>query len=98
MSDVQVKSVYLKKEDEIVGLFAAGYAEPHEQKVQKLDGSITIYQRDFVEEEKWGNEYNEKGEMLGPGSFRIHGLCLEDIVKDFEEDGWVKFTPDWVKE
>lgn len=92
------KDIYLRKDDQIVGLHAVGYAEPHELRVQELDGSITLVKTDFMELEKWGNEYNEKLEMIGRGSFRIFDLTIDHTAKCFEDEGWVRFVPGLPKE
>lgn len=67
--------IYLKKDDQIVGLHAIGHKEP--------DGA-------FYSLEQWGNEYDDEHNMLGRGSFRVHN-DIETVAKDFEADGWVRF-------
>lgn len=93
VDDLASKDIYLRKGDQIVGLHAVGHAVPCEFDNHELDGSITRIKTDFFEIEKWGNNYNEKLEMIGRGSFRIFDLTLEHTAKAYEEDGWVRFVP-----
>lgn len=89
--EVASKDIWLRKEDEIVGLHAIGYPEEHEFNLHHLDGSVERIKSDFVELEKWGNEYNQQFQMIGKGSFRVFDLTLEHAARAFEEDGWVRF-------
>ncbi|PWU11643.1 MAG: hypothetical protein C5B47_00615 [Verrucomicrobia bacterium] len=95
--DLDSKDIYLREGDRIVGLHAIGYAEPTELKVHEFDGSTTIVKTDFIELEKWGNNYNEKLEKIGRGSFRIFDLTIEHTAKAYEEEGWVRFVPDFLE-
>jgi hypothetical protein len=90
-NDIQSKNIWLKRGDEIVGLHAIGYREPYTFKVIDLDGSTTEHNSDFMELEKWGNEYNQDFKMIGRGSFRIFDLTIDHTAKAFEEDGWIRF-------
>lgn len=90
MEDLNSKNIYLAKDGQIIGLHAIGHAEPYEFDVQEFDGTVTRVKTDFMELEKWGNEYNDKFEMIGRGSFRIFDLTLEHTARAFEEDGWVR--------
>ena len=72
---LEEKSVYLRKDGHIVGFHAIGeYLE---------DGQ-------FMQLEIWGNEYNEIGDTLGQGSFRVFGT-LDAVAKEMVEDGWEVF-------
>jgi hypothetical protein len=82
--------IYLRKNNEIVGLHAYGHAWPSEYDVQELDGTLTRNTSNFTAYEQWGNEYNEKFEMIGRGSFRVFG-DIEETAKEFEADGWTRF-------
>lgn len=46
----------------------------------------------FYQMEIWGNVYNEDHEMQGRGSFRVFDT-LENEVKNWEADGWVRRDP-----
>lgn len=94
-NDLDIKNIYLTKNEEIIGLHAIGHSEPHEFDLIHLDGSRERIKTDFMELEKWGNEYDSKGNMLGRGSFRIFDLTLEHSAKEFEKEGWIRFTPSW---
>jgi len=91
MDDLDSRDIWLRKGDQIVGLHAIGYAEPYEFDVHHLEGSTERIKTDFMELEKWGNEYNQQFQMIGRGSFRIFDLTLEHTAKAFEEEGWVRF-------
>lgn len=90
MENLDAKNIYLKKGEEIIGLHAIGHAEPYEFDLHELDGTVTRVKTDFMELEKWGNEYDANFKMIGRGSFRIFDLTLEHTAKAFEEDGWVR--------
>ncbi len=89
--NMQSKDIYLRKGREVVGLHAIGYAGPYEFDLQELDGSIQKIKTDFMELEKWGNEYDANFKMIGRGSFRVFDLTIEHAAKEFESDGWVRF-------
>lgn len=84
------KDIYLTKDGQIIGLHAIGHNEPYEFKLVHLDGTEELIKTDFMEIEKWGNQYNSNGQMIGRGSFRIFALTLEHAAKEFEEDGWTR--------
>lgn len=81
----------IKKGDEIIGLHAMDYEEPYEFTLTHIDGSSEIIKTDFMELEKWGNEYNKNSEMIGRGSFRLFDLTIEHSAKAFEDEGWTRF-------
>lgn len=85
------KNIYLKKDDQIVGLHAVGHAEPYTFTLRHLDGTEEEITTDFMEIEKWGNEYTPDYEIKGRGSFRVFDLTIEHTAKAFEEEGWVRF-------
>lgn len=85
------KNIYLRKGDEIVGLHAIGHNEEHEFNLHHIDGSIERIKTDFMELEKWGNQYDKDFNMIGRGSFRVFSLTLEHAAKEFEEEGWIRF-------
>lgn len=70
----ETKNIYLKRDGNIIGLHEAG---------QTILG-------EFVSYESWGNEYDNEHNMLGRGSFRVHGL-IEPVALEMEADGWVRF-------
>lgn len=86
--DYDSKNIYLKKNNQIIGLHSIGY-DNSEWEVHNLDGSI-VQMKGFQPIESWGNEYDENYQMLGRGSFRIFA-DIEEAVKDMETDGWVRF-------
>lgn len=90
MNDLDTKDIYLTKDGEIVGLHAVGYKEPGQLTVYNLDGTTFTISTDFVEHEKWGNEYDSNFKAIGRGSFRVFELTLEHAAKGLEEDGWVR--------
>ena len=71
------RDVYLTKDGQIVGIHAIGYPENE-------DGTGGLMQMEI-----WGNEYDEDHKMLGRGSFRVFD-DLENEVKNWEADGWVR--------
>lgn len=89
--DLDSKNIYLRKDNEIIGLHAVGYRTPYVFDVVELDGTRNQVETDFMELEKWGNHYNEEFERIGRGSFRIFDATIEDTAKEFENDGWIKF-------
>lgn len=94
MDDIQFdsKDIYLKSpKGEIVGLHAVGHKEPYTFTLRHLDGKEEQITTDFMELEKWGNEYDENLIMQGRGSFRVFDLTIEHTAKAFEEDGWIRF-------
>lgn len=70
------KDVYLKKGSQIVGIHAVGDFDPT---------TNTFYPM-----EVWGNEYDDEHNMLGRGSFRVFD-SMENEVKNWEADGWVRY-------
>ena len=68
------KNIYLKKDNQAIGLHAWGY---------EFNGN-------FYSEEVWGNEYDNQGQMIGRGSFRVFNE-IEAEAKEFEADGWVRY-------
>lgn len=84
------KDRYLTKDGIIIGIHAIGHAGPYEYELFGLDGSSTFIKSDFEVYEIWGNEYNEDHKMLGRGSFRVHTRDFDQVIKELEEDGWVK--------
>lgn len=89
--DFDSKNIYLKKDDQIVGLHAIGISGPYTCHLHKVDGTIEVIQKDFNELEKWGNEYTPDYKIKGRGSFRVFDLSIEDTAKAFEDEGWVRF-------
>lgn len=85
------KDIYLKKDDQIIGLHAIGYEGPYNYTLSDIDGTVKEIETDFQEIEKWGNEYDENYKMIGKGSFRVFDLTIEDTAKEMEADGWVRF-------
>lgn len=83
------KDAYLTKEGTIIGIHAFGEPGPYEWIEVALDGTETKKQSNFMQAEIWGNEYDEEHNMLGRGSFRVHGQ-FEIVVKEFEADGWIQ--------
>jgi hypothetical protein len=83
--DLDLKDIYLRKDNEIIGLHSIGYADPYEYTLVELDGTEIQKKTDFMPLETWGNRYNENYEMVG-GSFRVHQF-IEDEAKEFEADG-----------
>lgn len=83
--------IYLKKENEIIGLHAIGYPGPYVYELQHLDGSREQKTSHIMTMEQWGNEYDSEYNMLGRGSFRVFSLDIEEAAKEFEADGWVRF-------
>jgi hypothetical protein len=86
---LDTKNIYLTKDGRIVGLHAVGYSVSYTYDIIELDGSRSTITTDFMALEKWGNEYDDKHNMLGRGSFRVH-QDIEEEAKDFESDGWVR--------
>lgn len=91
--DLDSKDIYLRKGSEIVGLHAVGNREPYTFTVMNLDGSEYGVTTDFMELDKWGNEYSEDMKMIGRGSFRVFDLTIDHTAQAFEEEGWVRFNP-----
>lgn len=91
MDDFDSKDIYLKKEGQIIGLHAVGYKGPYtytfSNPFEGIEQEITT---DFMEIERWGNEYDNEYNMLGRGSFRVHS-DIEVAAKELELDGWVRF-------
>lgn len=87
-------NIYLKKDDEIVGLHAFGISGPYEFTLTHLDGREEIIKTNFQTFEQWGNEYDKNFNMIGRGSFRVFSLDIEEAAKDMEKDGWVRFERD----
>lgn len=83
-------SVYLKKDNEIVGIHAIGEKDTSWQ-VHELDGTIT-QRKGFQAMDIWGNQYNSDLKMIGKGSFRVHN-DIETEVNSWKADGWVAFEP-----
>ena len=83
--------IYLKKDNKIIGLHAIGCKGPYEFTLVDLDGSSSTITSDFQVFEMWGNEYNERFEMIGRGSFRVFGYSLEFAAEAYEADGWIRF-------
>lgn len=73
--DFEEKNIYLKKDNDIIGLHEIGFTDS--------DGNWLSY-------ETWGNEYDDRYNMLGRGSFRIFN-DIETVAKEFEADGFVRF-------
>jgi hypothetical protein len=90
LDDYDSKNIYLKKDNEIVGLHSTGVAGPHEYTLIGLDGSESLIKTDFMAYETWGNEYDQDFNMLGRGSFRVH-TDIETAAKELELDGWIRF-------
>lgn len=93
MDNFDYKDIFLKKDKEIIGLHAVGHHELHIITVVGLDGERFEIETDFMELEKWGNEYDENLKMIGKGSFRVFSLTLEHAAEEMELDGWVRFEP-----
>src|SRR3989442_381436 len=91
---LQEKSIYLKKDKEIIGLHAIGEPDS-EWNLIKLDGS-RVGQKGFKQHEQWGNHYDENHNMLGRGSFRIFD-DIEETAKELEIDGWIVYEGPKVK-
>ena len=84
MTDFDCKDVFLKKDDDIIGLHAIGIDNTPYQ-IQELDGTITDH-FGFMHEQIWGNKYNRDFNMIG-GSFRVHTMFDEEL-KSWLDDGW----------
>lgn len=91
---MQARDIYLKKDNEIIGLHAIGYDNSTWTETA-LDGTSTDKQG-FSAMEKWGNEYDENHKMLGRGSFRVHD-DIEKVAKELEADGWTIYEGPTVK-
>jgi len=85
------KTIYLRKGDSIVGLHATGYEGPEEFELHHLDGAVEVVKTDFIELEKWGNEYDKDFNIKGRGSFRVFDVTLEHAAKQFEAEGYIRF-------
>ncbi len=88
----ECKDIYLSKDGQIIGIHAVGYFGEHEYDLLSIDGTLTKVSTDFDQMEIWGNEYDEEHNMIGRGSFRVHGT-FNDVVAELEMDGWVKREP-----
>lgn len=91
MEDFDSKDIYLKKDNEIIGLHAIGIAGPYEFTLSELDGTNKLIKTNFMELEKWGNVYDENYNIVGRGSFRVFDLTLEHAAEEFEKEGYVRF-------
>lgn len=83
------KNIYLKKDDQIIGLHSIG-CDNSEWTVSNPFDNTVVQMKGFQVIESWGNEYDENYKMLGRGSFRIFG-DIEEYAKEMEADGWVRF-------
>lgn len=92
-NDLDSKDIYLKNGNEIVGFHSIGHAGPYIYTQIELDGSENTVTADFEPFESWGNNYDENLNMIGRGSFRLITPFIEDVAKDLESRGWVRFTP-----
>lgn len=81
------REIYLRKDGQLIGLHAIGYDDCVWTEVD-LDGT-EIECKGFMAMETWGNEYDELGNMLGRGSFRIF-QTIESLALSMETDGWVR--------
>lgn len=81
-------NIFLRKDDEIVGLHCIGEKDK-DYEVMELDGTIT-QRHGFLAEESWGNYYDEDYNIKGRGSFRVFE-DIEILAEEFEADGWVRF-------
>lgn len=86
--------IYLKKDDQIIGLHAIGYAGPYEYTYTDIDGNVTQKTSNFQALDTWGNNYNNKYEMFAPGSFRIDTNDLEEESRLYAGAGWIEFDRD----
>lgn len=91
MSHFDTKSIYLKKDGQIIGLHAIGYNDDYKFDLYDKDGTVQRIKTDFNEYEKWGNYYNDSYEMIGRGSFRVFAPTLEHAAKELLDDGWIRF-------
>jgi hypothetical protein len=85
------KSIYLRRDAEIIGLHSVGYSGHYEYMLIELDETEVLKTSDFMPLQSWGNEYDENYNMVGRGSFRLNTDFIEDVAKDLESDGWVIF-------
>ena len=92
MNNLDSKDIYLKKNNEIIGLHAIGHNEEYTVKIVELDGSSRLEKLNFIELEKWGNKYDQDLNMIG-GSFHVFDLSIEKTAQEFELDGWTRFSP-----
>lgn len=92
MDDLHEKSIYLRKDNEIIGLHAIGYSGPYTYTFVHLDGTEETKTDDFQQIECWGNEYDKEFNILGKGSFRVFHK-INEAASLFESDGWIRFEP-----
>lgn len=93
-SGMQARDIYLKKDNNIIGLHAIGHPDS-EWTEEAIDGTRT-QKHGFNAMEQWGNEYDENHKMLGRGSFRVFEP-IEELAKKFEDDGWIVYEGPTVK-
>ena len=86
------KDIYLKKDNQIIGLHAIGHKEPYEFELIDTDGSSKKITTDFMELQKWGNKYDQNLNMIG-GSFHVFDYSIDKAAQEFEAVGWVRFSP-----
>lgn len=89
-----IKDIYLKNNNgQIIGLHAIGHNEPASYTIVNINGTENLIRSRFNPIECWGNEYNNKLEMVGKGSFRLSTFDIEQEAIDFEKEGWIRFIP-----
>lgn len=83
---MQERSIYLKKDSEIIGLHEIGY--DNETWTEEAFDGTRSEKKGFSAMERWGNEYDDSHKMLGRGSFRVHE-DIEKVAEELELDGWI---------
>ena len=80
--------VYFKKDDILIGIHAIGLYELNQYTYTDIDGNKEKRFSFFNALEVWGNEYDKDMNMLGRGSFRLGMRIMEDIIKEYQKEGW----------
>lgn len=88
MDDLDSLNIYLRKDNQIIGLHAIGYKGPYTHTLVHLDGTREEKTSNFNAIEVWGNEYDEEHNMLGKGSFRLNTTHIEEIANELVTEGW----------
>lgn len=81
------REIYLRKDGQLIGLHAWGYDDSIWTE-EDVNGVRTEC-KGFMAMETWGNEYDESGNMLGRGSFRVF-QTIESLAQEMETEGWVR--------
>lgn len=89
-NEIDFARIYLFKDNCLIGLFGIGDANSSWILVG-LDGSKQTISG-FNAMEKWGNEYDWDGNMLGRGSFRLN-YDFETEINQYKNEGWIEVSP-----